>query len=298
MIPSRPKVVLLGGTGFVGTDLAHSLKQDHEVVLLRSRLCGPGGYDVEAGWMDADVLRGADAIVNLAGSPIAVRWNKSVRAEILSSRAGTNRLLVDTLARAGLAPRVVISLSGINRYAADPEAEIDESSPLDSSGFLGSVCRAWEAPLADLPSTTRGVILPTGVVIGPGGALLKMAPTFRLGLGGRLGSGRQWMSWIALHDLTRLIRRCLAANGPSGVVNAVDPHPVRNADFTRTLAKVMGRPALLPVPAWVLRLAFGHMAQEALLESRRVLPRRAVALGFRFGGPDALEHAIHLGLRR
>lgn len=299
MSPARPKVVILGGTGFVGSDLAESLRHDHEVVLLRSRSCAAGGYDVATGWMDVEALRGADAIVNLAGSPIAVRWTRAARERIRSSRVGTTRLLVDTLNRAGLAPRVLVSMSGVNRYAASDEAELDERAPLDDTTFLGAVCRDWEAPLARLPRATRVVVLRTGVVIGHGGAMAKLGPLFRLGLGGRLASGRQWMGWIELHDLTRLIRRCLAPVGPSGVVNAVHPIPARNAEFTAALARAAGRPAFLPVPAFALRLAFGTMAVETLLASRRAVPRVALDLGFRFSdGPHPLEDACRRALLR
>ncbi len=298
MNPSRPKVVILGGTGFVGSDLAESLRHDHEVVMLRSRSFGPGGYDVATGWMDTEALRGADAIVNLAGSGIAVRWTSRARREILASRAGTTRLLVDTLNRAGICPRAVVSMSGINRYAAHAAAELDESAPLDDSSFLGGVCRDWESPLAGLTPATRVAILRTGVVIGPGGALAKMLPVFRLGLGGRLGDGRQWMAWIALHDLTRLIRRCLAPVGPSGVVNAVGPSPVTNAEFTAALGRALRRPAIFPVPGWVLRLAMGRMAEETLLASRRGVPGVARQIGFRFQESESIDTALAAALRR
>lgn len=281
----RPgKVVLLGGSGFVGSALRAALPS---ATLLRSRTRGAGGYDVASGWMDAEALRGADAVVNLAGSPISVRWTARARAEIRSSRAEATGLLVDTLARAGIAPRVVVSMSGANRYAAHPEAELDESAPLDDASFLGSVCRDWEAPLARLPAATRVAVLRTGVVIGPGGAMAKLAPLFRLGLGGVLGDGRQWMPWIDRGDLVRLILLCLAPDGPSGILNAVNPGPVTNREFTRTIARAARRPAILPAPAFALRLVYGQMAQEALLDSRRVVPRAALRAGFRFDAPES-----------
>lgn len=291
----QPKIALLGGSGFVGRALVDALGRDN-VILLRSRAKGPGGYDVASGWMDVDALRRAEAVVNLAGSPIAIRWTAAARDEIRSSRAGTTQLLVDTLARAGIAPRVVVSMSGANRYAAHPETVLDESSPLDAASFLGSVCRDWEAPLARLPSACRTVILPTGVVLGPGGAMAKLGPLFRLGLGGRLGNGLQWMPWIGRRDLIRLIQHCLAKEGPSGVVNAVHPHPVTNREFTRVVATLARRPALLPAPGWALRLAYGRMAQETLLDSRRAVPRAALASGFRFG--ESLEESVAAGLGR
>jgi len=297
MTHPRPKVVLLGGSGFVGSDLAESLRHDHEVVLLRSRGFGPWCYDVATGWMDTEALRGADAIVNLAGSGIAVRWTAKAREGIRASRVGTTNLLVDTLARAGIAPRVVVSMSGINRYAAHGSDELAEAAPLDDTTFLGGVCRDWEAPLARLPSATRTVILRTGVVIGHGGALAKMLPVFQLGLGGRLGDGRQWMGWIGLHDLTRLIRRCLAQVGPAGVVNAVGPAPVTNAEFTRVLGAVLRRPTLLPAPGWALRLAMGRMADETLLASRRAVPGVARQIGFRFHESESIETALKAALR-
>ena len=294
MSPPLGKVVILGGSGFVGSALRETLP---DAVLLRSRTRGPGGYDVASGWMDAGPLRGADAVVNLAGSPIAVRWTRAARGEIRSSRIGATELLVSTLARAGVAPRVVVSMSGANRYAAHPDAPLDESAPLDDSSFLGGVCRDWEAPLARLSPATRAVILRTGVVIGPGGALAKLAPLFRLGLGGRLGHGRQWMPWIDLRDLAALIRLCLSPTGPSGVVNATHPSPVTNRTFTAAVARAVRRPAFFPVPAWALRLAYGQMAQEALLDSRRVVPGAALAAGFGFGnGLDASLAAALAGI--
>lgn len=296
MTATSPKIVLLGGGGFIGGALRDFLGPS-SVTLLRSRTRGPGGYDVAGGWMDVDTLRGADAVINLAGSPITVRWTSRARDEILASRAGTTQLLVDTLGRAGIAPRVLVSMSGINRYVAHAEAVLDETAPLDDATFLGGVCREWEAPLGRLSASTRTVILRTGVVIGSGGALAKMAPIFRMGLGGRLGSGEQWMSWIAAHDICRLIRHCLSAEGPRGVVNAVHPHPVRNRDFTLALGRVMRRPTVLPAPAWALRLAYGQMAEEALLSSRRVVPGAALASGFKFDGEaDALSFALEGGL--
>lgn len=273
------KVVILGGSGFVGSALRAALPGS---VLLRSRTAGPGGYDVASGWMDTGTLLGADAVVNLAGSPISVRWTRAAREAIRSSRVGTTNLLVDTLARAGISPRVVVSMSGANRYAAHPDAELDETSPLDDTSFLGGVCRDWEAPLTRLPPTTRTVILRTGVVIGPGGAMAKLAPIFRLGLGGRLGDGRQWMPWIDLADLIRLTLLCLSPEGPAGILNATHPRPATNREFTETLARAVRRPALLPVPAFALRLAYGVMAQEALLDSRRVVSRAALGAGFTF----------------
>lgn len=290
------KVVILGGTGLVGQALCRAL-DSKLVTLLRSRTRGPGGYDVASGWMDVDALRGADAIVNLAGSPIAVRWTAKAREEIHTSRAGTTELLIDTLNRAGIAPRVVVSMSGINRYAADDESVLDEASLLDDTSFLGGICRDWESPLVRLTSATRTVILRTGVVIGPGGAMSKLAPIFRLSLGGRLGHGRQWMGWIGIHDLVRLIQLSLSPNGPTGVVNAVSPNPVRNRDFTRILAEEVGRPAIFPVPAFGLRLVYGQMADETLLSSRRVVPTAALKAGFRFdASANDLNQAVAAAL--
>lgn len=294
MTPPMGKIVVLGGTGFVGRALVEALGA-RNVTLFRSRTGGPGGYDTAKGWMDAETLRGADAVVNLAGSPIAVRWTASARREIQASRAATTALLVGTLARAGISPRVLVSLSGANRYAAHPDAVLDESSPLDTRSFLGGVCRDWEAPLSHLPPSTRSVILPTGVVIGPGGAMAKLAPLFRLGLGGRLGHGRQWMPWIGRRDLVGLILHCLATDGPAGILNAVNPEPVTNREFTRVVAAAARRPAVMPAPAWALRLAYGQMAEETLLDSRRVVPTATLRSGFRFSEP--LAEAVAASLR-
>ncbi len=294
MNPPKGRIVVLGGTGFVGRALVEALGAGN-VTLLRSRTRGPGGYDTAGGWMDADALRGADAVVNLAGSPIAVRWTASARREIHASRAATTALLVGTLARAGVAPRVLVSVTGANRYAAHPDAVLDESSPLDTRTFLGGVCRDWEAPLSRLAPTTRSVILPTGVVIGPGGAMAKLIPLFRLGLGGRLGHGRQWMPWIGRRDLVSLILHCLDESGPSGVLNAVNPEPTTNREFTRVIAAATHRPAVMTAPAWALRLAFGQMAVETLLDSRRLVPAATLRSGFRFS--ESLPGAVASSLR-
>src|SRR5206468_11798029 len=199
--------------------------------------------------------------------------------------AGT-RLLAEGLAELERPPRVIACASAVGFYGDSGDAEQTEASPA-GQGFLAEVCRDWESACA--AAVKRGIRvtnLRIGLVLSTrGGALRKMLPVFRLGLGGRIGDGRQWMSWITLDDFVRVVERVLDDDALAGAVNAVAPHPVRNEEFTRALARVLGRPAVLPVPAVVLRLALGEMADELLLRGTRAVPKRLCERGFRF------EHA-------
>lgn len=220
---------------------------------------------------------------NLAGEPVAEgRWTAEKKARIRDSRVLGTRRLVEGLKQLDRRPRVLVSASAVGWYADSGDRELTEAEP-PADTFLGEVCAAWEQEArAAEPLGIRVVLVRIGLVLGPGGgAMGQMLPLFRLGLGGRLGSGRQWMPWIHLDDLVGLLlfaARCETLRGP---MNAAAPHPVTNAEFTRTLGRVLHRPAFLPAPAFGLRLALGEFA-SVLLASQRVLPRAALAAGYEF----------------
>jgi hypothetical protein len=225
---------------------------------------------------------GLDAVVNLAGEPILGLWTKSKKNEILRSRVDTTRRVVESLRPGG--PRVLVNASAIGFYGDTGESEVVESSPA-GSGFLAEVCQAWEAAAKPAENLgVRTVLLRIGFVTGPGGAMRLIAPLFKLGLGGKLGSGRQWMSCIHVDDVAAMILWALENQAVSGPLNAVNPAPVRNSEFTQILARVLHRPAFLPSPAFALRLALGELS-HLMLDSARVLPAKALALGYRYRHP-------------
>ncbi len=266
----------------------------HQITALVRREPGPGQirWDPEGGGLDPASLRGIDAVVHLAGENIADgRWTESRKRKLLESRRLGTRLLAEAVARASDGPRTLVSASAIGYYGERGDEELTEqSSP--GTGFLPEVCVAWEAatsPAAD--AGARVVLVRTGLVLTRAGGLLqRMLLPFRLGLGGRLGSGRQWMSWISAADLIGVYLHALLGD-VSGPMNAVAPGAVRNQDFTRALGRALHRPAVLPVPAFALRLAFGQMADEAILASTRVVPTLLQAAGFEFKHP-MLEPAL------
>jgi hypothetical protein len=233
----------------------------------------------------AESLREADVIIHLAGEPVAQRWTAEAKRRILESRVVGTRSLVEALAALPRRPEALICASAIGYYGSRGDEILTESSA-PGSGFLPEVCVAWEREAQAAEAFgIRVVRVRTGLVLGAGGgALPRMLPPFRMGVGGRLGSGRQWMSWIHLEDLTALLLFAVE-NRFQGPLNAVAPHPVTNADFTRELARALRRPALFPVPEFALRLLFGEMA-DVLLDSQRVAPAAAEAAGFRFRFPQ------------
>ncbi len=289
------KVAMSGASGLIGAALAEALASDrHEVVPLVRREAGRGEarWDPEHGAVDLEGIRGVDAAVHLAGENVVGRWTAAKKQRILRSRQQGTRTLAEALAALDPTPRVLLSASGISYYGdRGDEVQTEDSAP--GVGFLVDVCRAWEA--ATEPAARAGirvVNLRLGVVLsGKGGALAKMRLPFMMGLGGRIGSGRQWMSWIALDDAVAAFRHALATDSLSGPVNATSPNPVTNAEFTRTLARALRRPASLAVPAFALRLAFGQMADESLLSSVRAVPLRLQESGFQFRY-DSLDAAL------
>jgi hypothetical protein len=277
----------------------------HEVVRLVRRAPAPGEkavrWDPEKGEIDAAGLEGLDAVVHLAGENIASgRWNAARKAAIRASRVNGTRLLCDALAGLARPPKTLVCASAIGYYGDRVADVLTEESP-PGAGFLPDVCREWEAAAeAAMRKGVRVVVLRIGVVLSPnGGALSRMLPLFRIGLGGVIGSGRQYVSWVALDDLPLIILHALQCGDLSGPVNAVAPRPVTNREFTEALGKVLSRPTPLPVPAFALRLAVGgEMADALLLASARVVPRRLEETGYPFRFPElpaALRHLLGKG---
>ncbi len=237
-----------------------------------------------------------DKVVNLMGEPIAEgRWSAAKKKRIHDSRVLGTRQLVDSLLATGHPPNVFVSASAIGIYGDSGETVVDESHPVDDI-FAASVCSAWEEEANRLTSHgTRVVCLRIGIVLGNGGgAINKMLPIFKMGLGGKLGSGQQWMSWVHVDDVVAMIDWGLNDPNVSGPVNATAPQPVRNAEFTRTLAKAVNRPAFLPAPWFALRLVFGEFA-NSLFFSQRVIPQFALDRGFEFKFPnltDAIANVV------
>ncbi len=298
------KILVSGSTGLIGRALvAHLSSHDHEAIpLIRSGQATAGKHvrwDPAAGDINTDDLKGVDAVVHLAGENVASgRWTTSKKARIRDSRINGTRLLSETLARLKPPPEVLLSASACGFYGDRGDDEVDENDGL-GNGFLADFCREWEditEPAAEVG--IRVVHLRIGVVLSAnGGALTKMLPSFRFGLGGRLGSGYQYMSWISLEDTVAAIYHCLNTGSLRGAVNLVAPKAVTNREFTQVLGKVLRRPTLMTVPAGVLRLLFGEMAREMLLISTRVKPTRLVESGFRFRWPH-LETTLRHELKR
>ena len=267
-------VAITGASGFVGRAVAESLRSSGHIVRAVS----------VRGGLEPGALAGVNAIVHLAGEPVAQRWTGAVREKIMRSRVEGTRALV--AAMRGQPPQVLISASAVGYYGSRGDEILTESAP-PADDFLGRVAAAWEEEAqAAEPLGVRVARLRIGMVLGPqGGALARMLPPFRLGVGGRLGSGHQWMSWIHVDDLIALITFLMKESTVRGVFNATSPFPVTNREFTRALAEAVHRPAILPVPAFALRLIFGEMS-EVLLGSQRALPDAAQRAGFIFEHPD------------
>ena len=258
-----------------------SLARDGHSVRALSR----AAWNVLAGEPPAESLTGADAVVHLAGAPVSQRWTWGVKKEIRASRVQGTHHLVTALSTLNMRPAVLVCASAIGIYGDRGDEVLTEASPV-ASGFLADVCRAWEGE-ADLAESLgiRVVKLRFGIALGrKGGALEKMLPPFRAFMGGKLGPGSQWMSWIHIADIVGLIRHSLD-HPLSGVVNATAPNPVRNRDFTRELGAALHRPAIFPVPAMALRILLGEMA-GVLLASQCVLPKAAESAGYRFAFPE------------
>ncbi len=292
-VPARAgptRVAVTGSSGLIGSALVRALEgAGSTVIRLVRRAPRPGEvrWDPAAGRIDAEGLAGVEAVVHLAGEPIAAgRWTAERKRRIRESRVQGTGLLAGALASLPTPPGVLVSGSASGYYGhRGDEVLTEDAGPGDN--FTAEVAREWEAATA--PAAAAGIRVThvrLGIVLSPdGGALAKMLPVFRCGLGGQLGHGRQWMSWASLRDTVAAIRMALIAPALAGPVNVCAPEPVTNAAFTRALARALGRPALLAVPAFALRLALGQLAEETLLASTRMVPTRLERAGFAFRDP-------------
>ena len=297
------KVLISGSTGLIGSALVSLLTNEgHDVVrLVRSAPKSDGSevhWDPESGRIDNAGLEGMDAVVHLAGENIgAGRWTRDRKARIFDSRVKGTRLLCESLANLAQPPKVLVSASAIGYYGDHDEEILNEGS-ISGFGFLAEVCIEWEIATEPLAQTEiRVVNLRMGIVLSlEGGPLEKMLPPFKMGVGGILGNGRQYMSWISLDDAVGGIHHALVTDSLQGPVNNVAPHPVTNREFTKTLGRVLRRPTLFPLPSFGLRLMFGEeMANELFLSSTRVEPVRLLETGYAFQHPElesALRHVL------
>jgi uncharacterized protein (TIGR01777 family) len=290
-------VVVTGATGLIGSALVTRLRAGGSAVrrLLRSPRGADAGdvvWDPARGALPPAALEGVDAIVHLAGEPVAHRWTAERKQAIRDSRVRSTELLAQAVLALDRKPSVFLSGSAVGYYGDRGDALLDESSA-PGSDFLARVCVDWEQATAPVAAAgVRVVQLRSGIVLSPhGGALARLLPIFRLGGGGPLGSGEQWMSWIGLGDHVRAMQHALMTESVRGPANLVAPNPVSNADFATTLGRVLKRPALVPVPAFAIELLYGEMARATLLAGQRVLPRSLVASGFAFVEPT-LEGAL------
>jgi uncharacterized protein (TIGR01777 family) len=290
------KIVISGASGLIGTQLVTSLKSSgHEVVQLvrRSAAVGQIMWDPKSGKLDPASLEGCDAVIHLSGAGIGdKRWSDSYRKEILDSRTQTTALLATTIASLHRKPSVFLSGSAIGIYGARGDEQLTETSA-HGTGFLADVCEQWEAAAKPaIDAGVRTVFLRTGIVLSPkGGALKKLLPLFRLGVGGKFGNGKQWQSWISMDDEVTSIIHLLTAN-VSGAVNLTAPQPVTNAEFTKVLARVVKRPAIVPVPTFAPKILLGGELADALLfTGQRVMPQALTASGYVFKH-STLESAL------
>lgn len=293
------RILVSGSTGFVGTALIEALEgQGHQIARLvrpvSAQKSASGSrapsvaWDPAAGQFDAASAEGADALVHLAGASIADgRWTDARKQLLRTSRIDATRQLFGALAKLQRPPRVIVAASAIGYYGNRGDELLTEASA-PGTDFLSGLCREWEREIArGAEFGARVVTLRFGIILAQhGGALAKMVMPFKLGAGGRLGDGRQWMSWITLPETLRIIQFALQTASLLGPVNTVAPNPVRNSEFTTILAKTLHRPALFPAPAFALRLALGEMADALLLSSLRVSPSRLQEVGYAFQQPD------------
>lgn len=287
-------VVITGASGLLGQALAVHLKSTGWAVRTLGR--GTGGpdhwqWDPQKGILPAEALNGCEAVVHLAGESLMGRWTAAKRERILQSRLEGTRLLAHTLSSLEDGPGIMISASGAHCYPANGEVHDEDSSK--GSGFLAEVCQKWEAAAAFVEDAgIRLVRLRTGMIVsGAGGALAQMRLPFKLGLGGPIGGGRQWMSWIEITDWCRLVEWAIENDGVRGPLNAVSPEPVEQRVFAKTLGRTINRPAVIPLPAFMVRLLMGQMGDEMLLASLRVIPAKALKGGFKFSAAS-IETAL------
>lgn len=294
------RILVTGASGLVGSALSSLLvSRGHKTVGLTRKSGESPSWDPDRGHIDAESLEGFDAVIHLAGENIASgRWTPKKKERIRSSRVQGTELLCRTLAGLQSPPKTLIAASAIGFYGDRGEEKLDESSD-GGSDFLAEVCQDWERSTSIAEAAgIRVARVRIGVILTPqGGALAKMLFPFKMGGGGKLGNGRQWMSWISLDDTISAIEHCLTQDELKGAINLVAPNPVTNTEFTKTLGRVLKRPTLVPMPGFAARAAFGEMAEALLLSSTRVLPRRLERSGFRFLHPT-LEVALRSLLDR
>jgi len=290
------RAVIAGGTGFLGSALASSLRVDgHHVTIVSRRPRGPD----QVAWTDLSALDGADVVINLAGTSLdSGRWTDARKAEILHSRVQATETIVKAMSEVARRPSMLLNQSGVGFYGAHgSESLTEESAP--GSDFLASVCVAWEAAAMKAAWMTRVVVLRTGLPLdSSGGALPRLALPFRFLAGGPLGSGEQYWSWIHIDDWVRMVRWAIEQPDINGPLNATAPAPATNRELADALGRALRRPALAPAPAFALRLLLGEMADALILSGQRVLPAKATRGGFEFLYPDldsALEQIYERG---
>jgi uncharacterized protein (TIGR01777 family) len=304
---TQNRTLVSGANGFVGSALMNHLQERSRPASRLVRTPSPGStpsflWNPRDGKIDLNCLERVDQVIHLAGENIADgRWTTAKKARILQSRIESTQLLCDSMAHLSMPPKVLVSASAVGFYGNRGTEVLTEESPA-GQGFLAEVCQAWEEHTEPARQAgIRCVQLRIGLVLSPiGGALAKMIPPFRLGLGGRIGSGQQYVSWITLDDLLAVIDYCLANQSLSGPINAVAPNAVTNLEFTHALGKALRRPTLLPFPRAMAQLIFGEMAEATLLASTRAQPAKLTAGGFRFTSPDlasALQGPLRIGVK-
>lgn len=296
-------VAITGASGLIGRALQARLRLNGKRVRCLTRSASGGRpddivWDPMRGKLDPRELEGAEAVVHLAGEPIAQRWTGARREAIRESRVRGTELLARAIVALDVKPTVLLSGSAVGYYGDRGDEAVDEESA-PGTDFLAGVAREWEgATGAAKDAGVRVVLLRSGVVLSPhGGMLERLLPPFRLGVGGPIGTGRQWISWIALDDYLRATEHAVSTTGLHGPVNFVSPNPVTNAEFAATLGRVLGRPALVPVPSFALELLYGEMARATILAGQRVAPRALLRNGFRFAHPT-LEEALRFEMAR
>jgi uncharacterized protein len=298
------KVVIAGGSGFIGEALVrHLIQNGHDTAVLTRNpehvdLGRPVVWDGKSQGPWTNEAASADALINLAGDNLAAgRWTASRKRKLIESRVEPTRALVEAMKSQPQRKRVFVSASAVGYYGSRGEEELTESSSR-GEGFLAELVSRWEDEARAADNVSRLVILRFGVVIGrDGGALKKMLFFFRMGVGGRVSSGRQWMSWIAREDVARIIEWAMTHEVVRGVQNASSPNPVRNHEFTTALGRALHRPTIFPVPGFVLKALYGQMAEDTLLTSQRVIPARPEKGGFRFDF-ETVDSALQYALRR
>ena len=292
-------VAIAGASGFVGSALARYLTSEGAEVRRIGRRSSRGvdfHWDLHAGLLDPAALDGADAVVNFAGATIAQRWTREHKQEILTSRLRSTEVLAKTMAAVRSPPTVFLSTSAVGFYGSRGDELLDESSG-PGTGFLVDVVQQWErAATPAIDAGVRVVHPRMGLVMHPdGGVLAKLLPVFNVGGGGKIGSGRQWMSWIGMHDALRALEFLMVTDALRGIVNVCAPNPVTNAQFSHALGEALHRPALATVPEFAVKLMFGEMGEETLLSGQRVSPNCLLGAGFRFDFPElgpALRHEL------